>query len=197
MSCLRKVDRFRIRTICYFSMNPVEVIFVPAADKSPHEWLRDHSHLYCVIDEAYIGKTKLRKLNSRKEIKDIEKWSSPIIPKSFDDLPYQWKITYHLMKNWSQKVKHQGVKFCVAFHMAYYHAGENRLLVGSNHPWGFNFDRIPERCYMKWICKELNIPVIDTYEGAKTQEIDTRNFYIHPRYGYSNEQATLSCTGNR
>jgi hypothetical protein len=68
--------------------------------------------------------------------------------------------------------------------LLYYHIGNDWLWAGSKHELGFNYEDIPARKYLRLIAEENGISFFDTYQCIYENKIDTRKFFIHPRYGY-------------
>ncbi|MBI5571095.1 MAG: hypothetical protein HY914_14215 [Desulfomonile tiedjei] len=154
-------------------------------DRSFHRWLRDHLHTYCVLDDFLQGPVRLRRFRDRVEIKDIEKREFlPTSVHSLDAMPYQWRSTAAILAKWVEEVHRAGASFLIAPHLAFYHAGAGRLYSSSDHPWGFNYEDIPERRYLPLIAETLGAFYCDTYRWAYEQRIDTTPFSIHPRYAY-------------
>jgi hypothetical protein len=154
-------------------------------DRSLHRWLRDNLHLYCALNDFFQGPTRLRRFRDRVEIKDIEKREfTPGVSTSLDAMPYQWRITAAILARWAEAVREAGARFLIVSHLAFYHAGEERLYAGSDHPWGFDYGEIPERRHLPLIARHLGVPYFDTYRYAREQNVDTGDFYIHPRYAY-------------
>lgn len=164
-----------------------EVERIPGrTDPSLHRWLLDHLHLYCALEDLLLGPVRLRRFKDRAEIKDIEKREFVPNPvRSLDAMPYQWRATAAILAKWVEAVRRAGAQFLMVPHLAFYHAGVGRLYTGSDHPWGFDFDNIPERRYLPLIARNLDVPYFDAYAFARERQADTGGFYLHPRYAYS------------
>lgn len=147
-----------------------------------HSWLRDRSHLYCAFDDLIQGPTRLRKFRDRTEIKDIEKWK----PKKKDDegFPYQWRLCHQIFLDWANMVRAKGSAILIVPNLQYYHAGENWLIKGTQHEWGFNYADIPSRKYLAKLAADTGMSFFDIYRHVYENEIDTAGFYVHPRYAY-------------
>jgi hypothetical protein len=169
----------------YLGPNDNTIIERGRTIRTPHTWLRDHIHVYCALVDYFQGVTRLRNFKDRTEIKNIEK-STKI--KNYDEknVPYQWEICMQIFKEWSRLVSKKSSSMIIIPHMAYYNAGNNWLLTENNHPLGFNYEEIPCRRYLKYITEKINVEYFDTYQYAYENRVDTRKFYVHPRYAYYN-----------
>ncbi len=169
----------------YLGPNDNTIIERGRTARTLHMWLRDCIHVYCALVDCFQGATRLRKFNDRTEIKDIEKSTKT---KSHGDkiLPYQWETCMHILREWSKLVSKKSSPMIIIPHMAYYNAGNNWLLTENKHPLGFKYNEIPCRRYLKYITKKINVEYFDTYQYAYENRVDTRKFYVHPRYAYYN-----------
>jgi hypothetical protein len=152
--------------------------------------LTKFSHLATSIDDLIQGPVRLRKFRDRKEIKDIELWRRlPEQVTCIEQLPFQWRLVEKILGLWAKEVALHGGKFFVASTLAYYCTRDGGLYsCQPNHPWGFSFDRIPERKYLEFISKLHNFSYLDTYLEARDRGFDGEGFYVHPRYCYFNER---------
>lgn len=151
--------------------------------KTPHAWMRDHLHIYCALTDLFQGKTRLRKFKDRQEIKNIEKCKAP---GDEEALPYQWETCGRIFHEWAKLVQEKSVPMILVSNLQYYHAGNNWLLSGTKHEWGFNYEDIPSRRYLRRITEGTGINFLDTYQYTYENRIDTTDFYTHPRYAYFN-----------
>jgi hypothetical protein len=145
-----------------------------------HTKLRDRFHLYCALDDAIQGPTKLRKFRDRTEIKDIEKWRR----KEDEGFPFQWRLCHRIFLEWAALVRAKGKAIVIVPNLQYYHAGENWLLTGTGHEWGFDYADIPSRKYLRKLADDTGMAFFDIYKHVYENRIDTDGFYVHPRYAY-------------
>jgi hypothetical protein len=150
-------------------------------EKSLHNWLKNHLHLYCALDDLKQGAIRLRDFKDRVEIKDIEKWKQR---KEMGGLPFQWEICRAVFLEWEKMLSISNRPMVLVNNLQYYHAGNNWLQNGTEHPWGFDYEDIPSRKYLSAIAEEMGVEFWDTYQHAFENKVDTSDFYIHPRYAY-------------
>ncbi|MDH5216081.1 MAG: hypothetical protein OEX19_00145 [Gammaproteobacteria bacterium] len=140
----------------------------------------NNSWILAKLEQIYFGNTRLRKYKDRKEIKTID------VDSDLEDVvfPYHWRITERILENWASTVRNKGAEFIVVPFLNYYHAGERRLYEENDHPFGINFEYIPERRFLPEISKRCGFQYFDSYRFAKENHIKLDRAYIHPRYAY-------------
>ena len=150
------------------------------------EW----SHLATLIDDLIQGPVRLRKFQDRREIKDIELWKDlPERVTHLGQLPFQWRVIEKVLGLWAKTVSEHSGKFFVASTLAYYCTREGGLFsFEPKHPWGFSFDKIPERKYLEFIAGMHEFSYLDTYSEARNRGFPGDGFYVHPRYCYFNQK---------
>ena len=154
---------------------------------TPHVWMREHLHIYCALTDLIQGPIRLRKFMDRYEIKNIEKWNT-INDATEKRFPYQWEICRRIFKEWIRLARGKQAQFVIIPNLQYYHAGNNWLLTGTKHEYGFNYEDIPCREYLRLIAVENEIEFFDTYQFVYENRIDTGNFYVHPRYAFHSSE---------
>lgn len=155
-------------------------------DRSLYRWLCNHLHIYSALEEVLLGPVRLREFRDRAEIKDIDKRPRGSgIPTPVDAMPYHWQVTATILGKWAEAARRSGSHFLIVPHLAFYHAGASQLNGGVRHPYGLDYEEIPERRHLPGIARELDVVFFDTYRFAREKRVDTAGFYIHPRYAYA------------